>query len=835
MTTPPLVGRFHPAEAHPEAVGRNAKTLSIQQGTDGALRAPLILKSHVLADSETPWECNDEPMTVPPPGLPPTPRVAPTQSHFSGFHPRRMLDGGPIYHGASQCGSPDRPSAGSVLLHSVTTVDTHVAAAVTSPSVRHGAPTKTDPPSLFVLPSELLVHIFVLAGNAALAHANRAFYRMAAHPRTRALWLMHKYPPQELMARAWRHRFMNGGPCDCAPTPTSVALRRAKVIKLVDACRAAAQHESAPPLRPGLLPWPCPAEHETAIMLGYLVALNCNVLGSKCAGMLYAAKRGHLALVQWWLDVGGDPEVVVQPSRRAKLVDSVRRWWRKHMLEIDETDPDAEWDEMSDVSIDTHTEAEPTPEVHAGGPVRGTAIATRLNPAGTPPSTLMASPERRAQSVRLASRADDLEAGLPDIDPGFDEQVTLSPAPWRPRWQRLWRWTAWPAGGESSVENVAPATLRPMTPPPNNTADAATAAVPRRHASLRPPGPPRETAAPHHVAPPVNPPPHASRSDEMPTDGNHMLLLQAVRRNYIDLVRILLSPKPHFARQADGSSAVSRIHMLTLDAALRLAATRRHLPMTTLLIATGARPSLGLLNKLLNRSGSLKMVVLGQSRADEPVLMALLAATPPSVWDRHQPAILRGVAEMGSVDCMRVCVRRGADINAWQGIVLSTAVYSGNIPLLRYLLAETGAETRHFGRTPMALVVALIAVESLAVLLYGLLLLIWVVSIVSLTFPENAIAAAFSLGAGIGVPELSIMAGLATLALGCMYRLVPLHGVARATAIITATKVERHHRAVERQRQNPPEAGEAGPAAGGEGARHHAADPATATRRLPMV
>ncbi|RKO98139.1 hypothetical protein CAUPRSCDRAFT_10245 [Caulochytrium protostelioides] len=395
-------------------------------------------------------------------------------------------------------------------------------------------------------------------------------------------------------------------------------------------------------------------------MLGYLVALNCNVLGSKCAGMLYAAKRGHLALVQWWLDVGGDPEVVVQPSRRAKLVDSVRRWWRKHMLEIDETDPDAEWDEMSDVSIDTHTEAEPTPEVHAGGPVRGTAIATRLNPAGTPPSTLMASPERRAQSVRLASRADDLEAGLPDIDPGFDEQ-------------------------------------------------------------------------------------------------------------------------------------------------------------------------------LLNRSGSLKMVVLGQSRADEPVLMALLAATPPSVWDRHQPAILRGVAEMGSVDCMRVCVRRGADINAWQGIVLSTAVYSGNIPLLRYLLAETGAETRHFGRTPMALVVALIAVESLAVLLYGLLLLIWVVSIVSLTFPENAIAAAFSLGAGIGVPELSIMAGLATLALGCMYRLVPLHGVARATAIITATKVERHHRAVERQRQNPPEAGEAGPAAGGEGARHHAADPATATRRLPMV
>lgn len=135
----------------------------------------------------------------------------------------------------------------------------------------------------------------------------------------------------------------------------------------------------------------------------------------------------------------------------------------------------------------------------------------------------------------------------------------------------------------------------------------------------------------------------------------------------------------------------------------------------------------------------------------------------------------------------------GGDVDAWNGAALYASIYNGNVDATKTLLHNLNATTRYFGVGQKSFCISLMVVEVLAFVMFVGLVGIWVYGVVQ---------AMGSGGGGIGdvgeggekisggdgtMMAVAQLAGLAVplmVALGVLYRLVPLHGVVQGYRIV---------------------------------------------------
>lgn len=301
------------------------------------------------------------------------------------------------------------------------------------------------------------------------------------------------------------------------------------------------------------------------------------------------------------------------------------------------------------------------------------------------------------------------------------------------------------------------------------------------------------------------------------------LLLQAVQENQLHLVELLVSTPPvnipvrSSSMQQQQQQTIATLPILnqkiskeTLENCLWEAIKTNKSEIARILIKEGgAKPTIEMMGILLQKAGTWR---LGCGLRDKfsPLMVVLVHALDDESFDRLSNSIVRNCSEIGSADGIAACVERGADVNAWEGLALYSAVYSGNVEVVKYILFQVrSVNLLHFGLRQQFFCVVLMIIESLAIGMFFVLIAIWIVGLASISSSSSSSSnSATGLGtdsttttgpfgqysSNFSVTELTCMAIPAALALTIMYRLVPFHRLCFAFHLVIREQAKRRRR-----------------------------------------
>lgn len=244
------------------------------------------------------------------------------------------------------------------------------------------------------------------------------------------------------------------------------------------------------------------------------------------------------------------------------------------------------------------------------------------------------------------------------------------------------------------------------------------------------------------------------------------LLQQAAEWNYIELVRVLLM---HDLQHEQLTSKES------IQNALRIAFNYHRTEIARILIECGhAITSPIFLSKILNRAG-LSRVISGNIRKYEDLITVAIQGLENQVLDQRAGPILKSLGETGCIKGLQICIQRNVDVNINNGVILYSAIYNGNVEILEFLLQTTEINLAHFNNTHWVFTIILIFIECLATSMFIILLVTWIISIVQ-AFQNPSDSDMIWQLSGIAVPSIC--------AIGFMYRIVPIHRLAKCLDMI---------------------------------------------------
>jgi ankyrin repeat protein len=205
------------------------------------------------------------------------------------------------------------------------------------------------------------------------------------------------------------------------------------------------------------------------------------------------------------------------------------------------------------------------------------------------------------------------------------------------------------------------------------------------------------------------------------------LLLQACQNDNVDLVRLLISSpqrvdkllvqgganesettivdipdEPDADKISDDVESIIEIPQISiypiiLSRALNYCLLYYKDDLARILIEAGGQSTVRVCYFLMQRAGAYR---LGLKNKDKflKLLPMSIGSLNDRDFDRMGQCIIRGCSEVGSIDGIKVAIERGADINVGDGLVLYSAVYSGNDMLLEYLVTLPNLNINYFNR-----------------------------------------------------------------------------------------------------------------------------------------
>lgn len=176
------------------------------------------------------------------------------------------------------------------------------------------------------------------------------------------------------------------------------------------------------------------------------------------------------------------------------------------------------------------------------------------------------------------------------------------------------------------------------------------------------------------------------------------LLLQACKFANIPLTTLLLQsgPSPRVLTQC-----------------LECTVSQNNTSLTKLLVEHGALSTLAMTQSILQRASTLRLT-LGIKDKFSFVIRSCILALSDSDFERASGTIVRQCAEIGTVDGIKACVERNADVNVWEGLALYSAVYSGNYEVVEYLLTIESLNIGYFNWKKKFFCTVLMFIELLA-------------------------------------------------------------------------------------------------------------------------
>lgn len=248
------------------------------------------------------------------------------------------------------------------------------------------------------------------------------------------------------------------------------------------------------------------------------------------------------------------------------------------------------------------------------------------------------------------------------------------------------------------------------------------------------------------------------------------LLQKAVEWNYIGLASVLL------ASQGSSQDSTNAFSPEILKKRLRQALDNGQIEMSRLLIHVGhAVASPGMVQRIMNKGAYYRLLWPSKSKMMNNVIGVALEGLSDEDMEARGPALVKMLAELGCVPGIQVCVDRGIDININEGIILSSCAYNGNLDLFEYLLQHPQVDLDLFTQSQRLFCISLISVETLAITMFTLLLVAWIMTLVETVHDAMSPQNRWSSPDGVSVWELSAISLPSVLAISLMYRLVPIH------------------------------------------------------------
>jgi hypothetical protein len=248
------------------------------------------------------------------------------------------------------------------------------------------------------------------------------------------------------------------------------------------------------------------------------------------------------------------------------------------------------------------------------------------------------------------------------------------------------------------------------------------------------------------------------------------LLQKAVEWNYLGLASILL------ASQGTGQGPTDGFSQEILKKCLRQALNNNQIEMSRILIHVGhAVASPGMVQKIMNKGAYYRLLWPSKTKIMNRVIGVALEGLSDEDMDARGPALVKMLAELGCVPGIQVCVDRGIDININQGIILCSCAYNGNLDLCEFLIQHPQVDLDLFTQSQRIFCLSLISVEALAITMFSLLLVAWIMTMIEAVHDSMTPQSQWSSPDGVSVWELSAISLPSVFAISLMYRLVPIH------------------------------------------------------------
>ena len=262
-------------------------------------------------------------------------------------------------------------------------------------------------------------------------------------------------------------------------------------------------------------------------------------------------------------------------------------------------------------------------------------------------------------------------------------------------------------------------------------------------------------------------------------DHSVSLLQMAVDWNYLELASIILSLPPD---SPNGQS----VTYASLQSALQKAIQHRQVEMAQILISKGnAVTTIPMLKRLLGQA-SYHRILFGNGNRYADIIVVAIQGLSDTDLDARAGGILKNLAEIGCVRGIKACINRGVDINLNNGLALCSCIYNGNMELFTYLIDETATNVHLFAKPQFLFCISLMSIEILAMSMFGLLLVAWLITIVESVqtmvrgeSPDTWMSSEF-----ISVWDLTGVAIPSILAIALMYHLVPIHRMIKALTLL---------------------------------------------------
>jgi hypothetical protein len=195
------------------------------------------------------------------------------------------------------------------------------------------------------------------------------------------------------------------------------------------------------------------------------------------------------------------------------------------------------------------------------------------------------------------------------------------------------------------------------------------------------------------------------------------------------------------------------------------------------------------------------MYAVGVRDRYTPFLLLTIKYMSAQDFDQLQPLMVRLIAEIGSVELMKLYVWREGNLNLNEGHALYASVYNGNFELTKYLLS-LGAQVnlQHFNVRQKLFCLGLILMEGFAIVMFCILFMIWFLGILQTFAKLHIFSGTSSIDSGTSskdqksqnlmtFAQLTCMTVPSAVALTIMFRLVPFHHMCFALyAVVMAQK-----------------------------------------------